>query len=197
MSSKSVNKLSLITREDVIVFDRIYGQYSKAVYANIFKIVKQHEIAEDIQHEVFISFWENRERIDQDKSAAGWLFVVSSNKAITYLKKKVKESIVFVESYELFESVLTEDISSENSYLEQLAIIEEAAKHLSPRIKEVFRLSRFEGYSVDEVAAQLGLTASSVKDYLKQSTQFIRIYIANRFPASGTVSLILLYIGTH
>lgn len=193
MSSKSVKNLNFITPEDVAAFDRLYGQHSKAVYANILKIVKQHEIAEDILHEVFISLWENRERIDQDRSIAGWLFVVSSNKAINYLKKKVKESIVFVESYESLEPVLTEDISSENSYLEQLAIIEEAAKHLSPRIKEVFRLSRFEGYSVDEVAAQLGLTASSVKDYLKQSTQFIKIYIANRYPASSAVSLILLY----
>jgi RNA polymerase sigma-70 factor (ECF subfamily) len=43
----------------------------------------------------------------------------------------------------------------------------------------VFRLCRYEGKSYDEVANILGISVTSVKDYLKQSTRFIKDYISH------------------
>jgi hypothetical protein len=43
-------------------FDRIYYHYYKAVRANIFKIVKDESMTDDILSEVFINLWDKRER---------------------------------------------------------------------------------------------------------------------------------------
>ncbi|WP_431212046.1 RNA polymerase sigma factor [Puia sp. P3] len=71
---------------DLTAFDEIYHQYHNAVYSNIYKLVRQEAVAEDILQEVFIALWENRRRLEPAK-VAGWLFVTSYNKSVKYLKK--------------------------------------------------------------------------------------------------------------
>lgn len=179
---------------DLALFDRLYHQYHQAVYANIYKLVSQQACAEDILQEVFLLMWENRQKLDAEK-VAGWLFVVSYNKAATYLKKKLKEPAILVSDLSLSEQIATPEGPNEALYQLRLTVVEEAINHLPARKKEVFRLCRFEGKSYDEVAEMLGISVISVKDYLKQSTQFIRKYIHSHYPhfeITG-MSLMLVY----
>jgi RNA polymerase sigma factor (sigma-70 family) len=171
---------------DLSGFDALYHQHHQAVYANILKIVQQHEATEDILQEVFLAMWENREKLDTAR-VAGWLFVTSFNKSVKYLKKKEKEHAPF-KITDLYEEPLNEELHSL-----QLSMVEEAVNHLPERKKEVFRLCRYEGKSYDEVATILGISATSVKDYLKQSTRFIKDYISTHYTESiATIATLLL-----
>lgn len=180
---------------DLEGFDELYHQYHQAVYANIWKIVKQHEAAEDILQEVFLAMWENKEKLDAAK-VAGWLFVTSFNKSVKYLKKKEKEQASF-NTTGLYTDILQEEPLNEELYSFRLSMVEEAVKHLPERKREVFRLCRYEGKSYDEVADALGISVPSVKDYLKQSTRFIKAYIASRYASRAITitSLLLIYLG--
>ncbi len=175
-------------------FDRLYHQYHQAVYANIYKMVSRQECAEDILQEVFLSLWENRQQLDPEK-VAGWLFVVSYNKAATYLKKQLRGITIHVPEDALPDIALAEQ-PDEQLYRLKLSVVEEAINHLPARKKEVFRLCRFEGRSYDEVAELLGISVLSVKDYLKQSTRFIRHYVRSHYPhfEATTLTLLLTYL---
>ncbi len=167
--------------ESVADFDAIYNQYHRAVYANILKMVKQPETAEDILQEVFFTLWKSREKIYADK-VAGWLFVVSYNKAATHLKKLLRLSFV-----ELAEETIIEEAQEDPTreiYQEQLSLIENAIRHLPERKKEVLQLHYFEGRSHEEIAASLGISITSVKDYLKQSAGFIRKHTRGNYDGS-------------
>lgn len=175
-------------------FDDIYYQYNDVVYANILKMVKAQDVAADILQEVFISLWQNRHKMRTDRSVAGWLFVVSYNKSATFLKRKLRESINYVENYTNLENYQPEAVVDEELYQKQLAIIEEAVDTLTARKKEVFKLYRFEGRSKNEIASLTGISPHSVKDYLKQSNKTIREYILRKYP-SGIVGIAtLLYM---
>lgn len=177
-------------------FDRLYHTYHQAVYANICKMVSHPACAEDILQEVFMALWENRQQLDPEK-VAGWLFVVSYNKAATYLKRKLKEATVLVaDDTALAGNLPHTDAHDETLFRLRLSAVEEAINHLPARKKEVFRLCRFEGKSHDEVAEELGISVFSVKDYLKQSTRFIRKYISHHYPhfELTSLSLLLLYM---
>lgn len=178
---------------DVAAFDIIYEQYHNAVYANIYKMVKRQEFAEDILQEVFLSLWENKDKIKSDQSVGGWLFVVSFNKAASFLQKKINTSMTYVAGYESFDSLSAEPAIDESAYATQYAILKEAIETLSPRKKEVFNLCRFEGHSVQEAANILGVSPESVKDYLKQSTKLIKAYISSNYPQVIGIGLILMY----
>lgn len=168
-------------------FDALYHQYHQAVYANIWKIVKQHEAAEDILQEVFLALWENRLKLDAAK-VAGWLFVTSFNKSLKYLKQKERQLVPLKTTEICQDEPLNEDL-----YTFRLSIVEEAVNHLPERKKEVFRLCRYEGKSYDEVAHILGISAASVKDYLKQSTRFIKDYISHHQSESLAAGASLLF----
>jgi RNA polymerase sigma-70 factor (family 1) len=176
-------------------FDTLYQQYHQAVYANISKMVRQQEAAEDILQEVFMALWENLPQLDTER-VPGWLFVVSYNKSISWLKKKLKEPAIVLQDAAA-ELQAPEDTAEEEAiYRLKLSIVEEAVSRLPERKKEVFRLCRFEGRSYDEVAGMLGISAASVKDYLKQSTRFIREYVTTHHTAldAAGATLLILYI---
>lgn len=188
--------LQALAASQVDAFDALYHQYNQPVYANIFKLVKQPDAAEDILQEVFMALWENRHAIHQDKSVAGWLFVVSYNKALSYLKKKLKESTVITQQTDLPEAIAAEESLDEEFFVSQLSMIEAAVSQLPARKKEVFQLLRFEGKSNEEVAERLGISVQSVKDYLKQATRQVKRHIEQQNGPSraSTVSMLVFII---
>jgi len=179
---------------DLTGFDTLYQQYHQAVYANIWKMVRQDQAAEDLLQEVFLALWENREKLDADK-VAGWLFVTSFNKSANHLKKKWKEPFIAFETTGVGEGPAQEESSTEEWFQFRVSMIQEAFNHLPARKKEVFRLCRYEGKSCDEVAGILGISTSSVKDYLKQSTRFIKEYVFSNYTEAGLAlaPFLLLY----
>jgi RNA polymerase sigma-70 factor (ECF subfamily) len=179
-------------------FDAVYHQFHQAVYANICKMVPEPQMAEDILQEVFLSLWENRQTVDL-QNAGGWLFVVSYNKSMSFLKKKLRETSVYLPDTEYLSAVTEEQPVNEQLFHLRLSMVEEAIDHLPPRKKEVFRLCRFDGKSADEVADMMGISVISVKDYLKQSTQFIRQYISRHYANIELpgMYLLLIYLGHH
>ena len=176
-------------------FDTVYQLYSRPVYANIFKIVCEPQQAEDLLQEVFLTLWENRGVIHNNKSVAGWLFVVSYNKAVSFLKKRVKESLMMAEWPEGFEPAVQYSDDEEALYEAQLEILQDAVDKLPSQKRKVFRLCRLEGKSYEEAAELLDISVSSVKDYLKQATRLVKSHISLRHAGSTAgIGLFLLYL---
>lgn len=170
-------------------FTAIYAQYCDIVYANILRFVKNEGNAEDILHDVFIQLWENRNKL-HDKSIGGWLFVVSHNKALDFLKRSVKFSLDYIGDYDALTHLVADQDDKEEVYIQQVSLLKEAVEQLPLRMRRVFQLCRLEGKSKEEVASLLGISSNSVTDYLKQSNRAIRSYIQHNYPSLITNSLL-------
>jgi|SRR5690606_1077041 len=166
-------------------FNTLYEKYCDPVYRNILKLVKNDDDAEDILQDVFVSLWENRHRL-RGRSLSGWLFIVSHNKAMDHLKKKVHVSLDQYGWVEQIADAPTDGPEKEAMYMQQLNMVIEAVDALPKRKKEVFRLCRLEGYSKDDVALMMGISYQSVTDYLKQSNKAIRGYIIQNYPYASS-----------
>lgn len=171
-------------------FDDLYYQYRKAVFNNIYKFIQQEDIAEDILQEVFISLWENRSKMNADLDVAGWLFVVSYNKSLAFLKTRVKEKIVFAE--DITALAIPETPQAESLQETHYSLLQEAVNALSPSKKNVFRLCRLQGKNQAEAARLLGLSPETVKGYMKESLKFIKDFILSRHP--GPILIIIHFI---
>lgn len=176
----------------VEVFDHIYTTYHRAIFANISKLIRQQDIAEDILQEVFLSLWENRKKIDATQDVGGWLFVVSYHKSLAFLKKQVNNCIVLSnEVADLINISDTDDCDDGNLEIE---LLNEAINSLSPRKRQVFELCRLQGKSYAEAAGILGVSTETIKDYLKESLKFIRKFIYSRYAGSTLLLIIPLSI---
>lgn len=158
---------------DVEAFDILYWKYHQAVYANINKLIKDGEAAKDILQEVFVTVWEKCHTIDPNQSISGWLFVVSYNKSISYLKKVLKESAFNVELKN--QGQLVDDDFSVKE--EQLQLLEEALTRLSTQRRKVFELCKLQGKTYEEAAAELNISKHTVKEYLSEAIAKIKTFI--------------------
>ncbi len=166
--------VKLLHTNDVKAFDTIYLKYHQALYSNIFKLSKDTDATQDILQEVFISLWEKRLTIDANQQVANWLFTVSYNKTINYLKKALKESVILRGLNEEMENGDEKKINLRDIHLD---LIEIATNQLSPQKKRVFDLCKIQGKSYEETAKELNISKYTVKEYLSAAIMNIKEYI--------------------
>lgn len=183
-----------LSNGDGKAFDTLYQKYHPAVYANILKLIKDPQAAEDILQDSFGALWVNRQTISHERSVAGWLFVVSYNKSLKFLKAAVRQRI---SPLHILPIELADD--ADGSPLEtelQLSIIDEAIEQLPPQKRLAFTLCKLEGKTYEEAARILGISAHTVKEYLQAASRFVTTYSLEKYgrKAPLALSLLLTYI---
>ncbi|MBP7557245.1 MAG: sigma-70 family RNA polymerase sigma factor [Chitinophagaceae bacterium] len=195
-SSLSSSKISTEpSPHNIRLYNDLYAKYHKVIYINIRKFVHSPEGVEDVFQDVFLALWENLHKVKSVESIAPWLFVVSQHKALSYLKRKVNDSLILVDSYQPFETIPAAAADKTGNDI-QMAMINRAIEQLPDKRKRVFTLSKFEGLTVDEIASELEITPSTVREYLKQSVRSIKSYLdtASRQPALSASAVLLLLL---
>ena len=164
--------------------------YHAAIYANVLKLTRDIVTTEDIVQEVFISLWEKRSQIDPERGVAGWLFVVSYHKSISYLKLKLKQSLAQTAFY------LSNDETGEHCddlLNAQITGLEMAIENLSPQKKKVFELCKLQRKTYQEVAVELKLSKHTVKEYLSDAVISVKEFI-NKHPECSPLFIGSLFI---
>ena len=173
---KALEDSELVLRlqnNEVSAFDILYWKYHAAIYANVLKLIKEEPITEDIVQEVFIALWEKRSSLDANQPVAGWLFVVSYNRAINQLKKilqqqKAQKNLIAPADF-------TEDDFRFSE--EQSSLVKKAVDQLSPQKRKVFELCKMQGKTYEQTAAELNISKHTVKEYLSDAIAFIKNYV--------------------
>ncbi|UPK71774.1 RNA polymerase sigma factor [Chitinophaga filiformis] len=176
MNTQDAELVVRLIEDDVSAFDALYWKYHQAVYRNIFKFVKEPIATEDILQEVYARLWEKRKDINAGQSVAGWLFVISFNLSVDYVRKKLREHTFHKELYNLnIEGSSWEDNPA--AYEEQYRLLEDAISQLSPKKQKIVTLCKLEGKTYDEVAEELKISRNTVKEHLSIAMTRINEYV--------------------
>ena len=163
-----------LRNDDKEAFNDLYWKYHSAIYYNVLKLTRDLFIAEDIVQEVFITLWEKRHSLDAGQEISGWLFVVSYNKSISHLKRKLKESLAQTGLQPTVEDIIdTGDDLADT----RMGILEKAIEQLSPQKRKVFELCKLQRRTYEEAAQELKISKHTVKEYLSAAVISIREYI--------------------
>lgn len=144
-------------------FNSLYWKYHQLIYMNVYKFVKNKEESQDILQDVFATLWESRQIIKQEQSVSGWLFVISFNKSVNHLKRKIRHSAAQEKVLSYYH---TYDEERDDSHEEHYRILHTAIRDMSPQKQKVFKLCKLEGKSYEEAAQQLNISRHTVKEYL-------------------------------
>lgn len=138
-------------------------------------MVKQPEVAREIVQEVFLRVWEKRDQLAAMQNPVGWMFRVAANLSVSHLRKAAAH-IRWIESSSKTES--SSDNSSDRVSVGELQrLINEAINSLPPKRKTIFKLSREEGWSIDEIAQHLHLSRTTVKNQISIALKSVQTYI--------------------
>jgi RNA polymerase sigma-70 factor (family 1) len=144
-------------------FDSLYLKYYQLIYGNVFKFVKNKEESQDILQDVFAALWESRQNIRKEQSVSGWLFVISFNKSVNHIKKKLRHSAAQDKVVSIYSSHYED---RDDPFDEHYQILQHAIGELSPQKQKVFKLCKLEGKSYEEAAKLLNISRHTVKEYL-------------------------------
>jgi len=163
---------------DIQAFDAIYHLYSKRLYAFVIRYVEEEDAAEDIVQEVFIKIWENKKKIASDTSFDSFMFTITYNAAISYIRRRAVERKYF----QSLQSVQGNaegavELRDELNFKELNSQIEFLLDKLTPRQKEIFYMSREEGLTHREIAQKLNISVHTVKNHVIAVLSFLRSHI--------------------
>ena len=162
-----------LRKGDVNDFDQVYLKYAGKLYAFSFKYLKTKDEAEELVQSVFLKVWENQRTLKSDTSFKSFLFSIAYHEICnlfrqrSYLRKFMESSLISNReaSVEAEEQIDAQFISEH---------LDRIIAKLPEKQRIIFKKSRQEGKPSREIAADMGLTAGTVDNYLSESLRFIR-----------------------
>lgn len=81
-------------------FNYLIQKYQKKIYWNIRRMVVNHDDADDLCQEVFIKVYRFLDNYRSDSSLYTWIYRISINETLTFLKQKQKRFFFSLTDYE-------------------------------------------------------------------------------------------------
>lgn len=173
-TSLTLDEKELLLRmkeSDVVAFDMLYNRYKTQLATNLFKLLKSWDQVEELLQELFVRVWENRERIDPEKSFKAYLYRIGGNLVNDYFRKLAKDRNL---AQKIWESMSLTDYpeSLRKQILEDQELMKTIEK-LPPQRQLVFKLCKLEGKSYAEVSQLLHISEAAVNDHITKANRFI------------------------
>ncbi|UMB62024.1 RNA polymerase sigma-70 factor [Lutibacter sp. A80] len=159
-------------------FDIIYKVYYTQLCNYIYSFSRNSDIAEDIVQEILLNFWENRKTINIHTSIKSYLYKSTYYSYIDhYRKKKNENKQLEIIRFNAIQSLVDyEDVAIEDKLI-QLRI---AIDSLPPKGKEIFKMSKIQGYKYKEIADILNISVNTVEAHMYKSLKFLRIKLNDK-----------------
>jgi RNA polymerase sigma-70 factor (ECF subfamily) len=168
-----VNPIVAFQEGDEEGFNHFFNEYYNALYFFACKFLKDEDKVEDVVLESFMKVWERKEKFETEVKAKAYLYrcvytgcmrEVRSQK----LEARKKNGLVIVSDE--FEK----DYSQNLIHAEALRLVYESLNELPEQCRAVFTKLYVEGKTVAEIADEMGVAVSTVKNQKSRGVKLIR-----------------------
>lgn len=129
--------------------------------------MQDSDSAKDVLQDSFVSLWNNREKVEKEKSKS-FLFTVAHNLMMnTFNYNKLRQQPIILEEL------------MENRDFENKDFINYLTNLLTPIMKECLLLRDLEGFAYREIAQMMNITEENVKVNIFRARVKMRQYIMN------------------
>jgi RNA polymerase sigma factor (sigma-70 family) len=162
----------------------VYKMYYKAMYNVSLRIVQDSMEAEDVMQDAFLAAFSKMDSWSEEVTFGSWLKRIVINKSLDYLKKrKLNEVSIDNKDFVSDES----DIVNEEVITAQVEDVKKAMNALPDHYRVVFVMFLFEGYTHNEIADCLNITAESSRVRYKRAKEMIIKSIATKTAQSNFI----------
>jgi len=175
---------------DKNAFEELVIANQKNVYNLAMKMTRNEEDALDVSQEAFIKAFQQLSNFRGDSRFSVWLYRLTYNLCIDFLRKKKPDSNVISLNYEddsgdvsPLEIPDLRNLPEDNAIRsETRKIIADGIKELAPKHRDVLVMREITGMSYDEMAESLRVSAGTVKSRLARA----RLKLVNILMEKGT-----------
>lgn len=191
MVSKDINSAwtKSLHQGDAKAFRQIFDHFYPRLLKYCEHIFHSQAEAEEVVQDIMVKLWQIRGQVDASQLLDSFLFTLARNKAYDRLRKiaadkKLREGLWY--------QMQTQTANTESSVVwkDYQSITEQAVTILPPQQQKIFRMSREEGLTHDEIATRLQLSPKTVNNHLTLALQSLRKYLAPHVD----IALLLIFL---
>jgi RNA polymerase sigma-70 factor (ECF subfamily) len=167
--------VSELKNHNELAFRKLFDLYYQDIYGYSLSILKSKELAEENVQDVFLKVWLHRENLDLEKSFTSFLFTIARNQAFNFLSKAANDSLLRNEIFYKTQQFHDEGDYSIREY-DCKKLKSEAMKQLPPKRKLIFKMSRKQGMTYEEIGRELGISVNTVKSQMSKALDSMRLF---------------------
>lgn len=158
----------------------LVDRYLKDVYNFAFRLTNDKQAAEDIAQESFIKAWKHMRRYREGANFKTWIFSITRNTAIDWLRQK-KELVLSSFENEEGDNTLLATIQDQNPLPDELVaraedarFVEGLLEDLNPHYREVLMLRYSSNLTFEEIGDILKKPLHTVKSQHRRAIAMLR-----------------------
>ena len=159
--------LNAIAGGAVWAMDSLYQRYSRILYSLAFRMVADHQVAEDLLQDAFLAVWRRASTYSPQTGAArSWLISILHHRTIDYLRRVRRRSTIQeapLEELELNESIAYPDAWDAAWQSVKSSHVRAALMKIPPEQRLVIELAYFQGWTHSEIAEGTQISLGTIK----------------------------------
>lgn len=172
MDVVDITLLQRLKKGDKKALTELYNSYWKPLYISSYNLLKEKELCEEIIQDVFIDFWNQRDKLQIKISVKSYLYACVRYKVFNEFRKtKMKNIELFEDLNDRFQYATPE---TKVMHQELVLQVETIVNTLPKKCQEVYRLSREKQLSHKEIAKKLNISTKTIENHITHALKILR-----------------------
>lgn len=187
-SDPDVQRMLRVREDDREAFEELIAEYQHRVLGILTHLTGRPDEAEDLTQEVFLRLYRARKGYKPRALFTTWLFTVTNNVALNYLRGKGRSRLVPMggggtdssagDRPEAHKAVAPGGTASAQMRQAELTdVVREAVAHLDDDQRMAVLLNKFEGMSYAQIAEVMGKSQPAIKSLLARARMNLRDHL--------------------
>lgn len=168
------NGLILLIQEDSQhAFHELFTRYAPRIYSFSYQYFKNKDDAQELVQRVFMKIWDKRNKIDTSQNIKSYIFRIAANAIYDSIRKRNIEYVF--QNYACIHQPDNPDQTLQSVIYNDLShIITTLLQYLPEQQRTVFKLSKIDGLTNDEISVKLNLSKRTVENHLYRALAFLK-----------------------
>ncbi|WP_202552313.1 RNA polymerase sigma factor [Ginsengibacter hankyongi] len=158
-------------------FTNLFHLYKDRLYTFVLRLTNSEEQTLDLIQDIFMKLWMNRSVLATVDNLGSYIFRSARNNIINSFKRAMNEASILSELQA--PNNLHKDVEINFEYKILESKFKNVVKKLPPQQRLVYTLSRDQGLKHEEIAQQLHISTSTVKNHMVEALKNIRMFLKN------------------
>jgi len=173
--------IKAIAEGAVWAIEPLYQRYSRILYSLVYRMVADHQVAEDLLQDAFLSIWRHATSYSpQSGVARSWLISIVHHRTIDYLRSVRRRSVMKEttwEEAELDEHVSFPDVWDDAWRSVQSSQVRTALMKIPTEQRIVIELAYFQGWTHTEIAEGCQIPLGTVKARMRLGLSHLKRFL--------------------